>query len=79
MELFYSGVSVDLFQTQLRSYGAELRQRLPAVAALGTPEVDVVTGFARARDEPVHGKLAVLRELRASALALFEQGVGWVV
>jgi hypothetical protein len=55
IELFYSGVSVDFFQTQLRAYGAELRQRVPALAALGTPEVDVVTGFARARDEPVHG------------------------
>ncbi|MDB4884097.1 MAG: hypothetical protein JWL95_2863, partial [Gemmatimonadetes bacterium] len=55
VELFYSGVSVDFFQAQLRSYGAELRQRIPAVAALGTPEVDVVTGIARARDEPVHG------------------------
>jgi hypothetical protein len=55
VEIFYSGVTVDFFQTQLRAYGAEFRQRIPAVAALGTPEVDVVTGFARARDEPVRG------------------------
>ena len=53
LEIFYSGVSVDFFQQQLRSYGAELRQRVPAIAALGTPEVDVITGIARARDEPV--------------------------
>ena len=53
LELFYSGVTVDFFQQQLRSYGVELRQRVPAVAALGTPEVDVVTGIARARDFPV--------------------------
>jgi hypothetical protein len=55
IEIFYSGVTTDFFQTQLRAYGAEFRQRVPAVAALGTPEVDVVTGFARARDEPVRG------------------------
>ncbi|MEO6529160.1 MAG: hypothetical protein ABIP93_21250 [Gemmatimonadaceae bacterium] len=55
IELFYSGVSVDFFQAQLRSYGAELRQRVPAIAALGTPEVDIVTGIARASDEPVRG------------------------
>ncbi|MEO8560587.1 MAG: hypothetical protein ABI601_00835 [bacterium] len=56
VELFYSGTSVDFFQTQLRSYGAELRQRVPAIPALGTPDVDVVTGFARALDEPVRGR-----------------------
>jgi len=56
VELFYSGVSVDFFQSQLRSYGAELRQRVRAIAALGTPDVDVVTGFARALDDPVRGR-----------------------
>jgi hypothetical protein len=55
VELYFAGVSVDFFQVQLRSYGAEVRQRVPAIAALGTPEVDIVTGFARALDEPVHG------------------------
>jgi hypothetical protein len=56
VEIFYSGASVDFFQGQLRSYGAELRQRVPAVAALGTPDVDLVTGFARALDDPVRGR-----------------------
>ena len=56
VELFYSGVSVDFFQQQLRTYGAELRQRVPAIAALGTPDIDVVTGFARALDDPVRGR-----------------------
>ncbi|HEU4721123.1 MAG TPA: hypothetical protein VFS59_07140 [Gemmatimonadaceae bacterium] len=55
-EAFYSGVTTDFFQSQLRSYGIELRERVPAIAALGTPEVNVVTGFARAQDEPVRGK-----------------------
>lgn len=53
LELFYSGVSTDYFRHPLRSYGAELRQRLPAIAALGTPAVDVLAGIARAVDEPV--------------------------
>jgi hypothetical protein len=52
----YSGATTDFFQTQLRSYGIELRERVPAIAALGTPEVNVVTGFARAQDDPVRGK-----------------------
>jgi hypothetical protein len=56
VELFYSGATVDFFQNQLRSYGAELRERVPAIAALGTPDVDLVTGFARALDEPVRGR-----------------------
>ncbi|HET9011997.1 MAG TPA: hypothetical protein VFN38_09300, partial [Gemmatimonadaceae bacterium] len=55
VELFYSGVSTDSFRHPLRSFGAELRQRLPAIAALGTPAVDVLTGVARAVDEPVKG------------------------
>ncbi len=55
IELFYAGVSTDYFRHPLRSYGAELRQRIPAVAALGTPAVDVITGVARAVDEPVKG------------------------
>jgi hypothetical protein len=56
LEAFYSGATADFFQTQLRSYGVELRERVPAIAALGTPEVNVVTGFARAQDAPVRGK-----------------------
>lgn len=55
VELFYAGVSTDDFRHPLRSYGAELHQRLPAIAALGTPTVDVLTGIARAVDEPVKG------------------------
>jgi hypothetical protein len=56
LELFYAGASVDFFQTQRRSYGVELRQHVPVIAALGTPQVDVVTGFARAQDVPVRGR-----------------------
>jgi len=55
VELYYAGVTTDFFQTQLRSYGAELRTRVPAIAALGTPEVSILAGFARAQDEPVRG------------------------
>jgi len=55
-ELFYSGATTDLFRHQLRSYGAELRQSVPAIAALGTPAVDLSTGFARAVDAPVKGR-----------------------
>jgi Tol biopolymer transport system component len=53
VELFYGGSSPDLFRTSLRSYGVEYRQRVAAVPALGTPDVDVLTGFARALDAPV--------------------------
>ena len=56
LELFYAGASVDFFQSQRRSYGVELRQHVPVIAALGTPEVSVVTGFARAQDVPVRGR-----------------------
>ena len=52
-ELFYAGASPDLFRTSLRSYGVEVRQRVAAVPALGTPDVDVLAGFARALDAPV--------------------------
>jgi hypothetical protein len=55
-EAFYSGVTTDFFQSQLRSYGLELRQRVPAIAALGTPEVGIVSGFARAQDAPLQGR-----------------------
>jgi hypothetical protein len=54
-ELFYAGVSTDHFRRPLRSFGAELSQRVPGIAALGTPAVDVLTGIARAVDEPVKG------------------------
>ncbi len=55
-ELFYSGASTDLFRTALRSYGLELRQRVGAIPALGTPTVDALMGFARAADAPVEGE-----------------------
>ena len=53
LELFYSGASPDLFHRSFRSYGLELRERVPGLPALGTPDVDVLAGFARAVDEPV--------------------------
>ncbi|MEP6990131.1 MAG: hypothetical protein ABJA80_04305 [bacterium] len=53
LELFYAGASPDLYRTSLRSYGVEFRERVPAVPALGTPDVDVLAGFARALDAPV--------------------------
>ena len=56
IELYYAGVTTDFFQTQERSYGAEIRTRVPAIAALGTPEVSILAGFARAQDEPVRGE-----------------------
>jgi hypothetical protein len=55
IDVYYHGLTVDSFKSTLRSYGAEIRERLPAIAALGTPEVDVLTGIARAVDEPVKG------------------------
>ena len=54
-DVYYAGVSTDYFRSVLRSFGAETRRRLPAIAALGTPDVDVLTGIARAVDEPVKG------------------------
>ena len=56
MQVFYSGTSPDMFKTALRSYGAEIREHVAAVPALGTPEVDALAGFARAVDEPVKGE-----------------------
>jgi hypothetical protein len=56
IEAFYAGATTDFFQTQRRSYGVEVRERVPAIAALGTPEASAVAGFARAQDEPVRGK-----------------------
>jgi hypothetical protein len=55
LDLYYTGVSTDYFRRALRSVGVETRQRVPGIAALGTPEVDVLTGVARAVDEPVKG------------------------
>ena len=55
LEAFYAGATTDFFQTQRRSYGVEIRERVPAVAALGTPEASVLAGFARAQDDPVRG------------------------
>ncbi len=52
-ELFYSTASPDLFRTSFRSYGVELHERVGAVPALGTPDVDVLAGFARALDPPI--------------------------
>jgi hypothetical protein len=54
-EAFYAGVTTDFFQTQRRSYGIEFRERVPAIAALGTPDASVIAGFARAQDDPVRG------------------------
>jgi hypothetical protein len=56
VDLYYSGVSTDVFAHALRSYGVELGQELPAIPALGTPELRVLTGVARAVDEPVKGQ-----------------------
>ncbi len=53
VEVFYAAASPDLFKTALRSFGIELRERVPGIAALGTPDVDVTAGFARAVDAPV--------------------------
>ena len=55
VDLFYAGIGTDVFRHPLRSYGAELRQRIGAVPALGTPNVAVLAGVARAVDAPVVG------------------------
>jgi hypothetical protein len=55
VEAFYAGATTDFFQTQRRSYGIEVRRRIPAIAALGTPEANALAGFARAQDDPVRG------------------------
>ena len=54
--VFYGSATTDLFRHQLRNFGAELRQSVPSIAALGTPAVDLTTGFARAVDAPVKGR-----------------------
>jgi hypothetical protein len=56
IELFFAGASPDLYKTSLRSYGIEYRQNVPAIPALGTPRIDLLTGFARAADAPVAGE-----------------------
>jgi hypothetical protein len=56
VELFFAGASPDLYKTSLRSYGVEYRESIPAIPALGTPQVDVLVGFARAADAPVAGE-----------------------
>ena len=55
-EAYYFGATTDFFQSQRRGYGLELRQRFPVIAALGTPEANIIAGIARAQDEPVEGK-----------------------
>jgi hypothetical protein len=55
VELFYSAVGPNLTGRALHSYGAELRERVPALPPLGTPEVDLLAGVARALDDPVRG------------------------
>lgn len=55
-DIFYASATTDLFRHQLRSYGAELRESIPAIAALGTPALEVSSGFARAVDAPVKGR-----------------------
>jgi hypothetical protein len=53
LEAFYGGASPDFFKTSLRSYGAEFREHVPSYSVLGTPEIDVLAGFARALDAPI--------------------------
>jgi Tol biopolymer transport system component len=53
LDLFFSAASPDQYRTSFRSYGAELRAHLPSYPPLGTPQLDVLTGFARALDFPV--------------------------
>ncbi len=55
LELFYAGASPDFFRTSLRSYGAEYTLHVPQYSVLGTPELDILAGFARAVDYPVTG------------------------
>ncbi len=55
-ELFFSGASPDLYKNSLRSYGIEFRENVPTIPALGTPSVNLLTGFARALDAPVAGE-----------------------
>ncbi|MEO8335882.1 MAG: hypothetical protein ABI664_12970 [bacterium] len=55
-ELFFAGASPDLYKNSLRSSGIEYRENVPAIAALGTPRVDLLVGFARAADAPVAGE-----------------------
>jgi Periplasmic component of the Tol biopolymer transport system len=55
VELFYSAVGPNVVAHALRSYGAELRERLAALPALATPEIDLLAGVARALDAPVRG------------------------
>jgi len=55
LELFYAGGTTDLFRHQPRRYGAEMRQEVSAIAALGTPDVTFMAGVARAVDEPKKG------------------------
>ena len=55
-EFFYAAATPDLFKTSFRSYGIEIRERLAAIPALGTPDVDLLTGFARAVDAPAKGE-----------------------
>ncbi len=52
-EVFYAGASPDFFLTSLRSYGAEIHEHVPAYPMLGTPDLDVLGGFARALDAPI--------------------------
>jgi hypothetical protein len=64
IDIFYGSATTDLFRHQLRSFGAVMRQSVPSIAALGTPAMDVVTGFARAVDAPVKGRWQYLLEVR---------------
>jgi hypothetical protein len=66
VELFYASATTDVFRHQLRSFGAEFRQSVPAIAALGTPALDLSTGFARAVDEPVKGRWQYFMTVRVA-------------
>lgn len=65
-EMFYASATTDLFRHQLRTFGAEFHQSLPSIAALGTPALDLTTGFARAVDAPVKGRWQYVMTVRVS-------------
>ena len=64
VELFYASATTDIFRHQLRSFGAEFHQSVPSIAALGTPALDLSTGFARAVDDPVKGRWQYFMSVR---------------
>ena len=65
-DVFYASATTDLFRHQLRSFGILFRQSVPSIAALGTPALDIATGFARAVDEPAKGRWQYVMTARVS-------------